>query len=376
MPSKLERVRINIRSVINTKGIKEETRNGRKVIIVPSATLPDDVIMNRIKYPGDEIGKSFKSLERTPAPHGHPRANGKYISARDPEGLNIGYIGAWNENVTRDKGRVFMDKIVDVEVANRTQDGRNVLAAIAQGDPIHTSTGLLCDLEKADDPEYDYIARNMAFDHDAILLNEEGAATPEQGVGMMVNGEEIRVINSSAEEAMRDLDWAVRSAVRALEDQAKAGLYEQIKQAVIAAFTSKAQPANNQTETNEMDDKAMNERFDKLETALGKIGEAVANSVTAAMKPVVDGFAAMQANAKAVEDRELEELREKIVKANLLDADGAKELTLNAARALAKSIKTNKAAPFVNGNGAGDKDEWSGYDLNSHFGDGKDKAAN
>ena len=27
----------------------------------------------------------------------------------------------------------------------------------------------------------------MYFDHDAILLGEEGAATPSQGVGMMVN---------------------------------------------------------------------------------------------------------------------------------------------------------------------------------------------
>src|SRR5690606_39194565 len=65
-------VRVNVRSVANTAAIRREKRNGRDVIIVPSATLPDNVVMNGILYPAEEIAKSFKGLERTPAPLGHP----------------------------------------------------------------------------------------------------------------------------------------------------------------------------------------------------------------------------------------------------------------------------------------------------------------
>src|SRR5687767_983730 len=135
----MPQVRINITSVANAAKVRKEKRAGRDVIVVPSATLPDNVIMNGILYPADVIAASFGSLERTPAPLGHPKVNGKFISARDPEGINVGYIGAHNENVRREGGRVHMDKVIDVEVANRTDGGRKVLAAIEAGGPIHTS---------------------------------------------------------------------------------------------------------------------------------------------------------------------------------------------------------------------------------------------
>jgi len=136
----MKRVQVNIQSVANVKAARREKRNGRDVVIVPSATLPDNIVMNGIRYPADEIEKSYVSLNRTPAPLGHPMINGNFISARDPEGINIGYIGAWNENVRRENGRVFLDKVIDVDVANRSAGGKAVLAAIDAGEAIHTST--------------------------------------------------------------------------------------------------------------------------------------------------------------------------------------------------------------------------------------------
>jgi hypothetical protein len=74
---------------------------------------------------------------------------------------------------------------------------------------------------------------------------------------------------------------------------------------------------------------------------IGKtIGEAVANAV----KPLVDAQAEIVANQKAKDEAEVGELRTKIVKANLLDEESAKELTLNAARALAKKAEPGRAA--------------------------------
>src|SRR5690606_37181070 len=153
MPDKMKSVRVNVTRLLNTKAAKKEKRNGRDVIIVPSATMPDNIVMNRIRYPADEIEKSYLSLNRTPAPLNHPFVNGKFVSARDPEGINLGWIGAWNENVRRENGKVYLDKIIDVEIANRSEGGKRVLEAIEKGKPIHTSTGLLANLEPVEEDD-------------------------------------------------------------------------------------------------------------------------------------------------------------------------------------------------------------------------------
>lgn len=368
--------RINIRSVVNRSGIREEMRNGRKVVIVPSATLPDGVVMNGIRYPAEEIEKSYKTLNRTPAPLGHPKLNGQYVSASDPEGINVGYIGAWNENVRREKGRVLLDKIIDVEVANRSEGGRRVLEAINQGKPIHTSTGLLCQLETLnDDSEASYVARNMDFDHDAILLDEEGAATPDQGVGMMVNGKQVEVINSSlAERNDLHLDWAAEEVVRVLEQRARLPMIERIKAALVDMFPTERTTSANQEKDDMADDKQLSDLSakvnaveEKITKGLEDVAKTVSNAIAEAMKPLIDNLAAMQANEKAKEEAEKAELVNAIVKANLLPEATAKELTLNAARELAKKAVPGKAAGL---NGApvvanSDEDEFKGYSLNS-----------
>ncbi|MCX8282472.1 hypothetical protein OSJ77_19970 [Phyllobacterium sp. 0TCS1.6C] len=313
--------------------------------------------MNEIMYPADEIAKSFVGLNRTPAPLGHPTVNGKFVSASDPEGINLGWIGAWNENVRREKGRVFLDKVIDVEMANRSEGGKAVLNAIEKGGPIHTSTGLYCMMEAANgEVPYKNIARDIVFDHDAILLDAEGAATPEQGVGMLVNAkgeqEEVEVINSAIDEADRDLEWALDSAVRALEKRQRAPLIERLKTALIEAFGSEREPSANRKEA---DMTVSKEQFDELSAkvntlseSLDKIGDTIANAVQTAVKPLTDNLEQLQANQRAKDEAELAGLVDVIVKANILDEESAKELTLNAARKLAEKAKPGKAAT-ING---------------------------
>lgn len=370
-----EQVRINVRSAVNAAKIRREKLNGRDVIIVPSATLPDDVVMNGsfgpVLYPADEIAKSFMGLERTPAPLGHPTINGRFVSARDPEGLNIGWIGAFNTNVRREKGkdgkhRVLLDKVIDVERASESEGGRRVLEAIEKGDPIHTSTGMLAVMEAANgDVDYKHIAREIEWDHDAILLDEQGAATPEQGVGMLVNAQgeqvELKVINSSLEDAFdQEIEWAgtrLIEAVRRKEDASKwqdmAGDLVGVIRKALGFNKSERSPSHNNQEI-DVTDKA---QFDALSAEVKTLSEsmnkaladqaaAIGNAVTEALKPLVEGQQAIANAAKAKEEAELSGLRDKIVKANLLDEDAAKELTLNAARKLAEKAEPGDAAPL------------------------------
>ncbi|MDE4595296.1 hypothetical protein [Sinorhizobium meliloti] len=362
----MKHVRVNVRSVANTKAVRKEKRNGRDVVIVPSATLPDNIIMNGIMYPADEIEKSYVSLNRTPAPLGHPTINGKFVSALDPEGINLGYIGAWNENVRRENGRVFLDKVIDVEVANRSPGGKEVLAAIEKGEPVHTSTGLLANLEAVSNAsDHKHIARNIQFDHDAILLNESGAATPEQGVGMLVNAngeqEEIEVINSSlTEEADREIDWAGTRLVEALRRRENIGIWDKVKAAIMEAVGSGRVPSTNRKEddmpVSDEQFKSLSDEVKTLSESMAKIGDTIGAAVANAVKPLVDAQNEMVANQKAKEEAEKADLVVKVVKANVLSESAAKELTLNALKELASKAEPGKAAA-LNGafKPAGDK---------------------
>lgn len=187
--------RVNVRVAVNAASIRREQHNGREHIVVPSFTLPDEVVMNGGLYPHDEIEKSYAGLEGTLAPLGHPQVDGTYVSARQPEAINAYHIGAWNRNVKRVGSRISVEKMIDVEFAKNTEGGRKLLEAISKGEPIHTSTGIFLEREMTPNADgHEWIARNLAFDHDAILIGEAGAATPEDGVGMMVN--KTFVINS------------------------------------------------------------------------------------------------------------------------------------------------------------------------------------
>lgn len=376
MPTVLVHVRANAAGAI-----RREKRNGRDVIIVPSATLPDNVVMNDVLYPADEIAKSFKGLERKPAPLGHPTINGKFVSASDPEGLNLGWIGAWNENVRQEANkagvkRVLLDKVIDVEVANQSVGGKRVLAAVEQGEPIHTSNALYANFEAANgEVPYKFIARNMEWDHDAILLDQPGAATPEQGVGMLVNSagqaEEIEVVNSYLEDGLdQEIDWAGTRLVEAVRRKADASKWQELKDSILKALglASERSTSSNQKE-DDVTDKA---QFDALSAKVDALSEAIkpdalaaiiGNAVAAAVKPVTDQLAANAASEKAREDAERVTLTDKVIKANLLDEETAKDAPLAVLRKLAGNIKTEGAAPLAQGFNAVSNDAGAAYKL-------------
>lgn len=184
-------LRINAVAKVVNENIEYFEHNGREHIRIPSFTLPDNVIMNGGLYPADEIAKSFHTLKGTLAPVAHPTVNGVAVVATKPEAINAHYVGVWNAKVERceKSKRIYIEKWVDVEFAKKFEDGQRLLDAINNGDILHTSTGLHCVREPAPvgSAGYTWVARNMRFDHDAILFDEPGAATPEQGVGLCVN---------------------------------------------------------------------------------------------------------------------------------------------------------------------------------------------
>tara|TARA_Y100000593_G_scaffold94179_2_gene192063 strand:- start:280 stop:1602 length:1323 start_codon:yes stop_codon:yes gene_type:complete len=219
-------IRVNIKHRVSNAAIKPDVRNGRDVLVVPSAVAKFNTVLNGILYPEDELKNSYLGINETTAPLGHPVINNQHVSARSPVAINQFHIGAHNENARIEGDRILADMILDVEYAKRHPDGQRLLDAINSGKPISTSTGLYMEREDAPEgAEYNYIGRNYSWDHVAVLLDEEPAIDTSSGVGLMVNSagdhEEVEVINSELElndalpGSMEDMRKALREAVEA-----------------------------------------------------------------------------------------------------------------------------------------------------------------
>lgn len=378
----MKKVRVNITTQVNVAAIKKLRRHGRDIMVVPSATLPDGVVMNGIRYPAEEIEKSFRSLERTPAPLGHPEIEGMFVSASDPEGLARGWIGAWNENVRRENGRVFLDKVIDLTTANQTTGGKAVLEAIEKGEPVHTSTGLYCLLESVDAAEdgAKFVARDIMFDHDAILIGENGAATPEQGVGMLVHkatdkdGNEIQVINSALDRAIEDLDWAGMHLLDGVDRVQRAARWDAVKTILLKVLgldgEEPAEPTEGDKGMNEAQFKELSGTVNALSDTMKDIDTKIADSVakamgdvlTNALKPLVEAQTAVANAAKAKEDAEKAELVAKVVANKLLTEAVANTLSIDALRELAPG-QAKPAAGVLNHMQAPEGGEYAGFKV-------------
>lgn len=374
---------VNFRSVVNRSMIRRDSRNGDEFVIIRSATLPDNVVMNGGLYPAEEIENGYMTLEGTLAPLGHPMdANGNFIPATSQYAIDNYYVGAANENVVRENGRVFLDKAINVSKAMQTDKGKRLMDRIkalesGKGEPIHTSTGVFLQQREeegmnANGQEYTWVAENMRFDHDAILLDEPGAAQPEQGVGIAVNSDGIqhKVFNvdlepyefKTNEESPQTLLQKLLKAVgfadsgnTAYNHDSKYLLNEgddPMKDRIIGALKKANRykdgmsddemmnayedmmmgKAKNMSEKKNMTDGDGKERSKMNADETVKI---VKDAVSAAMAPVVAELDAIKANAKAKEDAEKMDAVAVVVNSNLLTKEQAEAMPLESLVALA-----------------------------------------
>ncbi len=191
--------RVHILTAVNASAV---SKTGGKYTIKGVCGAVNDIVMNGMLYPADQLAKGVATLNGKPAPAGHPKNDaGQYISALNGEALLNAYIGSVCTNARHEGGKTLVDVVVNEAQAKAHPDGAKLVerldAAIAgnNADPIHVSTGLFVEAISANGEslgkKYDRIATNLQYDHLAILLNQTGAGTPEQGVGMFLNSEGV-----------------------------------------------------------------------------------------------------------------------------------------------------------------------------------------
>lgn len=366
----MKRNRVNVLTVVNSDSkITTETIDGKPHIVVRGVTpVVDDIVMNRKLYPAAEIEKAYNTLERNPMPLGHPKVDGKHVSARDVRAVNSYHVGAWLQNVSHNDGKVTGDMYVNRQYAESSEKGKRLINRLDEmlagtnSDPIHISTGLLYSGIAANGEskgkKYNEIATNMMFDHVAVLLDEPGAGTPEEGVGIFVNAEgdevEIEVVNLEESNAPDPQDPAFKSFFNQLKAFFGANSdsthkeTDPMKELIVNALKAKGKSVDGKTDAELMDayNQMLAENADsKEETPEEKAvrGKAEkeererANNQAEApawFKPFADDLAAVKSGLTVNADKDKSEQRAAVkakfgmtdIAVNALDGEPLKEL--------------------------------------------------
>jgi len=131
--------------------------------------------MNGLYYPQDVVANAAPQLEMLPAPAGHPNLDGKPISAFNPLAVNAHSFGGFTRSPEVDGKRVMLQLVIDTDVADRTEDGREVVQRIKNGKRIGVSTGLVAAISDATGTvgtaQFNGRVDTIRFDHVAVLLD-------------------------------------------------------------------------------------------------------------------------------------------------------------------------------------------------------------
>lgn len=242
----MSKKRVHILSAVNAGAV---SKSGGRYTVANVCGAVDGIVMNGMLYPAEQLAAGAPSLEGKPAPAGHPKdAEGRYISALSGNALLTSYAGAVCTNVRHEGGRTLYDVVINEAQAKAHPDGAKLIERLdaamngSNVEPIHVSTALFCKAITAKGESlgkpYSRIATDITYDHAANLLHEQGAGTPEQGVGMFLNaaGEPEAVEAVAVNEALDRRDDGLRGWLRKLLgndselslDQIRDGLYKSL----------------------------------------------------------------------------------------------------------------------------------------------------
>lgn len=419
------KLQVNVLTTINSaSNISRQIIDGDSHIVVRGVVpVVDDIVMNGILYPADEIRKSYHGLNGKPAPYDHPQVDGKYVSANEVRAVNQYHVGAWIDNSSHDGSKTLVDLKVNERIASTSDKGRELISRLdnlmtnKEAEPLDVSTGLLLNKKEATGnskgKKYKHVASNMEWDHLAILPpGTPGAGRPSEGVGLFAaNGQEIERMTVNLNDSQDpdgsankmsffrkatnfltnklsfdDITTQIRNMVKAespgvdswpyivavyddrfgfeLDGQTYMQPYivlEDMVQFVGERVKAVYKTELEPVETNSEETKMTEEQL-----------QAVNSAVAGALKPVVDELALVR--------KENAELRD-LMTANSKKEEGEMRAAITAELKWPESVvnslqgdalrdafaQTTKAAPLKGGDpqNNSDKSQWDGYDLNA-----------
>ncbi len=211
--------------------VRNETLEGREYLAVPMVMMVEGVIHGSegpLFYPAEELEKIPQVWNLKPVIIYHPQVNGRALSACDQdviENYKVGII----MNATFDGRRLKAEAWLEPDRLTLIDD--RILEALNKGEMMEVSTGVFTENEEVSGVfggvAYNAIARNLRPDHLAILPDQIGACSIEDGAGLLrVNvkskGDILRILNQMGINAELSHD-EIRSALYQVTEAARVG---------------------------------------------------------------------------------------------------------------------------------------------------------
>jgi hypothetical protein len=183
----MEKLISNIAGKVHT-----EMLQGREHLVAPLTLIVPGVLngsQGALLYPPEEISNNVLAWNGMPLLLRHPQdQNNQALSGRSPEVLNRQGLGMVLHARIQDQ-KLVAEGWFDVENTQRLAP--EILDFLHSGKPIELSTGLFTKNEPApqgathNGTSYEFIARNYQPDHLAILVDEIGACSLNDGCGVL-----------------------------------------------------------------------------------------------------------------------------------------------------------------------------------------------
>ena len=176
--------------------MREDMLMGRRMRVVPAVMVREQVLSNNLGatfLPRDEIAASVDSWNGMPVVLRHPTRGGQPVSARSRDVLDARGLGMVL-NAREEDGALKADLYIDIERMEAVPEADQIMARMSRGEIGELSTGFGTILERRagahNGRDYEAVMRNIKPDHLALLVEERGACSVDDGCGLGVNQEE------------------------------------------------------------------------------------------------------------------------------------------------------------------------------------------
>ncbi len=176
------------------------TLHGRDYLVAAATLIVPGVLngsQGPLFYPSEEINKDPWAWNGMPILAYHPTVNGQHVSGRDPDILaesGLGHVYRTKADETLN-AELWFDVQAVKSFDTKLKSDHKILPRLEAGKPIEISTGLFTENHPApagaihNGKEYTHIARNYKPDHLAVLPDQKGACSNDDGCGINVNAD-------------------------------------------------------------------------------------------------------------------------------------------------------------------------------------------
>ena len=211
---------------VNTTGkARTEKFQGRDYFVAPAVMMTEGVHTGSggpVLYSNKFLKKDPEAWDHKPIVVYHPKRDGRYVSAGDPDILNNSGVGfllrtRFDSNKRGWKTECWFDKNQTKKVDPR------VYSNLENGKVTEVSTGMFlrCAKKKGEwnGQKYSYEAlRSRANDHLAILPDQKGACSVDKGAGLNVNSLKLRGfitkdLRTNNEMSFDEISMSIRNAL-------------------------------------------------------------------------------------------------------------------------------------------------------------------